>query len=254
MIPLPRPFCSLFHFSIQLLRASNTLAALHENATEEIHTVISKTADAFDDAAAFSVHARFLRGLISQDIFKTRQMRNVHPSPGLPSPSSSTYSRSSGSNMSYAAHQALGGAGPSAAGPSMSNHGTAVQNGPSSAPSYTPPPVAYALPQEPGQIAQSHPHLFGVPLAGASELAPSHHQQSMSYVAPAGNNGPGTDARYWDQMFRDIGFGGSVDAHTGGVNGSGGGGGGVSGVYPGGAYAGGVAYQYMQSDAVGYPA
>lgn len=64
----------------QLLRSSNTLAELHEGATNEIHTVISNAAAAYEEASGLSpastsasYHARFLRGLVAQDIFKARQ-------------------------------------------------------------------------------------------------------------------------------------------------------------------------------------
>ena len=62
------------HRDEQLLRSSNTLAQLHEGATEEIHSSISRTADAYHDASTLSTsssslahHARFLRQLIAHD-------------------------------------------------------------------------------------------------------------------------------------------------------------------------------------------
>lgn len=68
----------------QLLRSSNTLAELHEGATNEIHTVISNAAAAYEEASGLSpastsasYHARFLRGLVAQDIFKARQGDNM---------------------------------------------------------------------------------------------------------------------------------------------------------------------------------
>jgi hypothetical protein len=64
----------------QLLRSSNTLAQLHEGTAHEIHSLISKTADAYYDASVLSpastsaaYHARFLRSLLANDIFKTRR-------------------------------------------------------------------------------------------------------------------------------------------------------------------------------------
>jgi hypothetical protein len=58
------------------------LAELHEGATNEIHTIISKTADAYEEASHLSVactaaayHARFLRELIAQDLFKSQQQK-----------------------------------------------------------------------------------------------------------------------------------------------------------------------------------
>ncbi|KAF7295231.1 Zn(2)-C6 fungal-type domain-containing protein [Mycena indigotica] len=67
-------------FLLKLLRSSNTLAQLHEGAAHDINSLISKTADAFYDASMLSptstsaaYHARFLRSLLTNDIFKARQ-------------------------------------------------------------------------------------------------------------------------------------------------------------------------------------
>ncbi|KAJ6547280.1 fungal-specific transcription factor domain-containing protein [Mycena capillaripes] len=65
---------------LKLLRSSNTLAQLHEGTAHEIHSLISKTADAYYDASVLSpastsaaYHARFLRSLLANDIFKPRR-------------------------------------------------------------------------------------------------------------------------------------------------------------------------------------
>jgi hypothetical protein len=67
-------------FLLKLLRSSNTLAQLHEGTAHEIHSLISKTADAYHDASVLSpastaaaYHARFLRSLVANDIHKARQ-------------------------------------------------------------------------------------------------------------------------------------------------------------------------------------
>jgi len=67
-------------FLLKLLRSSNTLAQLHEGTAHEIHSLISKTADAYYDASVLSpastsaaYHARFLRSLLANDIFKPRR-------------------------------------------------------------------------------------------------------------------------------------------------------------------------------------
>jgi len=67
-------------FLLKLLRSSNTLAQLHEGTAHEIHTLISKTADAYYDASVLSpastsaaYHSRFLRSLLANDIFKARR-------------------------------------------------------------------------------------------------------------------------------------------------------------------------------------
>ncbi|KAJ7098180.1 fungal-specific transcription factor domain-containing protein [Mycena belliarum] len=67
-------------FLLKLLRSSSTLAQLNEGTAHEIHTLISKTADAYYDASVLSpastsaaYHSRFLRSLLANDIFKTRR-------------------------------------------------------------------------------------------------------------------------------------------------------------------------------------
>ena len=67
-------------FLLKLLRSSNTLSQLPESTAPEIHSLISKTADAYHDASLLSpastsaaYHARFLRNLIANDIFKAKQ-------------------------------------------------------------------------------------------------------------------------------------------------------------------------------------
>jgi hypothetical protein len=63
-----------------LLRSSYTKGELHAGAKNEIYTVITQTADAYQDAAQLcpasgsaAYHARFLRSLIANDIMKARQ-------------------------------------------------------------------------------------------------------------------------------------------------------------------------------------
>ena len=78
-----RPIISMQALIIfsQLLRSSNTLAQLHEGASEEIHTQISKTAEAYHEASLLAPsssssaasHARFLRSLVAQDVLRARQ-------------------------------------------------------------------------------------------------------------------------------------------------------------------------------------
>ena len=72
----------LIHPNSQLLRSSKTLAELHEGATGEIHAIISKTADAYEEASHLSpactsaaYHARFLRELVAQDTFRSQQQK-----------------------------------------------------------------------------------------------------------------------------------------------------------------------------------
>jgi hypothetical protein len=66
-------------FLLRLLRNPNILSQLHEGTSHEIHTTISKAADAYHDASVLSpassaaaIHARFLRSLIANDAFKVQ--------------------------------------------------------------------------------------------------------------------------------------------------------------------------------------
>ncbi|KAI0315537.1 hypothetical protein OF83DRAFT_1173718, partial [Amylostereum chailletii] len=243
-------------FLLRLLRSSNTLAGLHEGATDEIHSIISKTADAYEEAASFSsactgaaYHARFLRGLVAQDIFKARQTQQVQTkspvAPGLPSPSVSTYSRSS--TGSY---------------PSQGNTRR------SDAPVYS--PEQGDMPYTPVDL-QQHPHTHNPP--SASMQMEGQVQGQYGYAPPGHPQPPQGDMMYWNNMFRDLGFGQTVDTtYAHGAPTMGGGPSPAQGPgsaappmgYPGvgpqgggrplgmGAYASGYAYQYMHSDAPGY--
>lgn len=212
--------------------------------------MISKTAGAYEEAASFSsactgaaYHARFLRGLVAQDVFKARQSRAAHPSPVVPSPSTSSFSR--GSTTAY--HE-----------PGSQHSASSASMSPAtSSPPYALPTMAYAPSQETSAIPQGHSHSYSVAMSESADTASFHQQQQQQHPPhmhqqhhPGGYAHPqaGADLRYWDQMFRDIGFSGSVDAATAG------------GMYPVGTEAstygaapGVYAYQYMQSDAVGYP-
>ena len=77
--PVTAPLGS--HISFQLLRSSSTLADLHEGATDEIYNHISAAADAYHDASvgaptsssSAAHHARFLKSLITNDIFRAKE-------------------------------------------------------------------------------------------------------------------------------------------------------------------------------------
>ncbi|CAL1706513.1 unnamed protein product [Somion occarium] len=68
-------------FLLKLLRSPNTMSQLHEGATDEIYTHISRVAEAYDQISRLSEvmtsaahHARFLRGLVEHDIARSKQM------------------------------------------------------------------------------------------------------------------------------------------------------------------------------------
>ncbi|KAL0578260.1 hypothetical protein V5O48_003755 [Marasmius crinis-equi] len=67
-------------FLLKLLRNPATAPQLPKDATHQIHTVITQTAGAYDEASAMSpasssaaYHARFLRNLIAHDNFRSRK-------------------------------------------------------------------------------------------------------------------------------------------------------------------------------------
>jgi hypothetical protein len=75
---------------VQLLRSSNTFSQLKETA-HDIHVVISETADAYQEASQLcppstsaAYHARFLRSLVSNDVFRTRQNDQKRQDAGVP--------------------------------------------------------------------------------------------------------------------------------------------------------------------------
>ncbi|KAG5634744.1 hypothetical protein H0H81_000939 [Sphagnurus paluster] len=75
-----------------LLRSSTIFSQLNESTAHEIHTLISQTADAYQDASQLSpestsaaYHARFLRSLVTNDVFTTRRKdQKEMPDSGMP--------------------------------------------------------------------------------------------------------------------------------------------------------------------------
>ena len=75
-------------FLLMLLRSSNTAAALHEGASEEIYKTISLVSEAYRALSTVSAahHARFLRNLVELDIHRAKQAeqeRRLHEASGL---------------------------------------------------------------------------------------------------------------------------------------------------------------------------
>jgi len=67
-------------FLSRLLRNTNTLHQLHEGAADEAYTVILHTAEAYHEASVLSstssaaaYHARFLKGLLDNEVFRYRK-------------------------------------------------------------------------------------------------------------------------------------------------------------------------------------
>jgi len=170
-------------FLLKLLRSSKTLAELHEGATGEIHAIISKTADAYEEASHLSpactgaaYHARFLRELVAQDIFRSKQQKTWEDGH-----SRSTLRRESTESQ-----------------PSVYSRQDDPQNTPSlhSPFSYSISPPNVAVPsQEPMQV-------------DTTRGAPYSYVQSPPVTQPSQPHQPtqSDDLRYWNNMFRDLGF------------------------------------------------
>ncbi|KAJ7764486.1 fungal-specific transcription factor domain-containing protein [Mycena maculata] len=175
-------------FLLKLLRSSNTLAQLHEGTAHEIHSLISKTADAYYDASVLSpastsaaYHARFLRSLLANDIFKARRVdaeryENMPIDPRLQATTPTT---------------------------SM----------------YTPQPAShdqsFPFPVSPtNNIAPNHntEEYAAEPAAARNNISPTAPMPTANYT-PEGympsipHHASELDAHYWKNMFLELGFG-----------------------------------------------
>ncbi|RDB24029.1 Protein priB [Hypsizygus marmoreus] len=184
-------------FLLKLLRSPATLSQLHESAARDIYTLISQTADAYQDAASLSAestsaayHARFLRSLVTYDVFKTRQIdqrdkynNGMQIDPRLQGPSTSHVSMSYQSPTHMYPHQP------------QSMH-----------------EPAYHFPASPHLPAPPPPHEPEYPIeplvrnnscvAGSTSGPANYH----SYI-PQAQHASELDAHYWKNMFLELGFG-----------------------------------------------
>jgi len=197
-------------FLLKLLRSSRTLAELHEGATSEIHSIISKTADAYEEASHLSLacrgaacHARFLRELIAQDVFRSQQQKpwdDVQPRLSRRESTVSTTTQVSQQPPPVYPQQML----------------DDVQNSANVHHS-----VSYSIsPTSSGMTASFHEPMQVEGVRGASAQstgAPTYTNGaygSSQALAQAPQSTQGTqsdDMRYWNNMFRDLGFGEAVD-------------------------------------------
>ncbi|KAI0290482.1 hypothetical protein BC826DRAFT_539358 [Russula brevipes] len=189
-----------------LLRSSKTLAELHEGATGEIHAIISKTADAYEEASHLSTactgasyHARFLRELVAQDIFRSQQQRTWDDGHTRSSRRESTLSTTTQTSQPPGVY-------PQQMLDDVQNS-TSVFSYPISP---TQSSVAVST-QEPMQVdtvrstpVQNHsPQTYGNSAYPQSPSAAQHPQPGQPQQSD--------DLRYWNNMFRDLGFGDTVD-------------------------------------------
>ncbi|KAI0049688.1 hypothetical protein FA95DRAFT_817460 [Auriscalpium vulgare] len=214
-------------FLLKLLRSSKTLAELQDGATAEVHVLISKTADAYEEASHLSsactgaaYHARFLRALVAQDIFKSA----TDHGPSL-TRSQSAYSGAGLRNAPIA---------PQRRQTASSTSSSSVASPPPQS-IYQPPGPMQMIEQESQQhfrYAGGHEPMQVEPVPSmrtpgyASAYAPQQQQQQpqqQQQHAHAHAHGqappqpvPGQplsdDMRYWNNMFRELGFGDNVDS------------------------------------------
>ncbi|THH20938.1 hypothetical protein EW146_g495 [Bondarzewia mesenterica] len=213
-------YCAVF--LLKLLRSSNTLAELHEGATNEIHSVISQTADAYAEVSTLSptstgaaYHARFLRGLVAQDIFKARQNETIRYQQGMPLESRAYSELISPIRMVFPAIQLC----------SLAGHvGHQRRAGPSSQTHSPPTMYPQAMTQE-QQSAFHFPASPNVPPPPAMIHEPAPQGGDSGIRGASTSYGPFTqqpqmiqtsteDMRYWNHMFRELGYGDNADAST----------------------------------------
>jgi hypothetical protein len=189
-------------FLLKLLNSSNTSSGLPEGAAHEVHELISKTADAYFDASLNSpstsavFHARFLRNLVNNDVFKARekcQPERLSADPRLQSHSP----------------------------PSQSSQ---VQDSP---PQMYPQAMVQAH-EHPFRFPAS-PHLPPLPDLPQDDFPPSVQSREggvpMNYQFPVNgntlNSNPSElDAHYWRNIFLELGFGGGIDQSAASQNSS----------------------------------
>ncbi|KAL1743295.1 fungal-specific transcription factor domain-containing protein [Schizophyllum fasciatum] len=172
-------------FLLKLLRNPNTMAQLQEGTAQDIHALISKTADAFADASGSSAstgteyHARFLRSLLEADMMRARQAERER------------YGRSPPIDPRFQA-------GP----PPMPQMPEAM---------YAPAPQTHAQSADAyGRYSTSVlPTLQDAQYMGDARGTPMDDpsRYAMSSFTTYPQHASEMDRQYWRQMFMDIGFG-----------------------------------------------
>ncbi|KAL4249524.1 Protease transcriptional activator prtT [Abortiporus biennis] len=170
-------------FLIRMLRSANTLAELHEGAVEEVHTTISRVADAYHEVAANSpvltsaaYHARFLRGLVETDILRLKQQAEGDRRASF---SSSPEMYRKPLLTTTPANNQFNFAAPSSSRPTQL------------------PPILPSYPALPG--ARENEYVIPSPGRNATTFPPTQSPQQMPVSE--------SDANYWRNMFRDLGLG-----------------------------------------------
>jgi len=195
-------------FLLKLLRSSKTLAELHEGATGEIHAIISKTADAYEEASHLSpactsaaYHARFLRELVAQDTFRSQQQKGWEDGQPRSSRRESTLSTNSQVSQPPGVYPPQ---------PLEDVQNPNVHN-----------PFPYPISPTQSSVAVSSQEPMQVDSVRSASVQNSNAQPygSNTYApSPPAPQPPQAhqpsqpdDLRYWNNMFRDLGLGEAVD-------------------------------------------
>ncbi|KAF8061438.1 fungal-specific transcription factor domain-containing protein [Lyophyllum atratum] len=189
-------------FLLKLLRSPTICSQLNESTAHEIHTLISQTADAYRDAAHLSpestsaaYHARFLRSLVTNDVFKShRSDQKERRESGLPidprlQPPPKSHMSVQSPTQSYP-H------------PIQPTHEQFQFPASPHLPAHPPPPI----PQEPEYPVESLPRNSTVAVGGGVNYSYTPH--APPYVSEL-------DAHYWKNMFIELGFGENGEVQPG---------------------------------------
>ncbi|KAF9557675.1 hypothetical protein CPC08DRAFT_668433 [Agrocybe pediades] len=189
-------------FLLKLLRVSSTGNHLGHETANEIHTLISKTADSYQEASSTphspvsisaSYHARFLRSLVANDIFKAqrgeRERYDISNMPIDPRLEGSPTSQSQTSPTRIYSHQA-----------------PRAQDQP---PSFHFP----ASPHLPAHPPPNHEQEYHMDAQKRSSFGQGPiNNGGVPYYIPSGSQHTSElDAHYWKNMFIELGFGEGVD-------------------------------------------
>ncbi|KAF8652690.1 hypothetical protein AX16_004195 [Volvariella volvacea WC 439] len=206
-------------FLLKLLRSSNTVAQLPEGTAAEIYALISKTADAYYDASVLSpastsaaYHARFLRSLVENDVFKIRRADPPSYDNGMPI-DPRLQAPQSGPPTSHSIVHTNATVSPSTDNNSATPPGSAYPQHQVSHPSHE----QYAFPPSPQvagppQTEEEYVQDINIrPMAGAGVGA---HHNYPGYAPAVPQHASELDAHYWKNMFLELGFGDQVDPAT----------------------------------------
>lgn len=204
---------------------------MNSETANEIHTLISKTADSYQEASSSShsqvslsasYHARFLRSLVANDIFKARRgererydcSNNMPIDPRLQckSPLTATILQclmsmfTTGQPPSQAIMQ-------SSPTEMYSHQGSRIQEATQQTFHF---PASPHLPAHPHSDSSDNDYQVDVQGRNSISHGPSNGNTLYSggYVPTAPNHASELDAHYWKNMFIELGFGENVDPNA----------------------------------------